>query len=277
MSATELTVKNGLYDLLIVVRDENGRFAYRATMLQSVQQVSSLRVQKEDKSEEASPSQHDENEAKDKLPERPQPLIDARGIADISLASEKEMQTNVETFLRDETKREEEWIHDIAQKSTPASEKLDMGYRNAQVNSADSTLARLFFQHFQLIQGRRFAQACTLQNNEELIADLRAVDDKPVRNLQIVPVLYYKSPSAAMYESNCSSSPTDIAFDSFLSSLGMRLNSPSRMKTGNFDRFRSLADAFGAVYSPGAFCDQLFLVPSEKQADPSVSSLREPG
>ena len=172
------------------------------------------------------------------------------------------MQKRIETMLQEQGKIEEACLDSCAQ----GPEKIETEYRKAQINTSESTLARLFLKHFQLIQGKRIEAGHILRNDADLLADLRVLDTKSIRYPQVVPLLYYKSGISHQYEGNYGLDP---GFNELLSSLGIVLQE-NHMRTGNFDRFKDLIVESGVVYSSGLLSEQLFVVPSIRLANRSV-------
>ena len=92
ISIVELKLENGLYDLLVLVRDETGLFAYRSQMMFNLRELTQFLSQEsnpESKSEEASSSSASAVDGS-RPAAAPTDLVIDRPIPDVSLASEEQ-------------------------------------------------------------------------------------------------------------------------------------------------------------------------------------------
>jgi hypothetical protein len=105
VSVTELHMHNGLYDLLVIVRDANGIFSYRAQLMCSIEQIMHfLKEQQESEGKSKSKSkselsQHSASLVRPEIPEIPEgpekpipnpgPLVCAKPVSQICLSADE--------------------------------------------------------------------------------------------------------------------------------------------------------------------------------------------
>ena len=258
----ELQANNRLYDLLVVVRDEMGHFAYRAQLMCNIRQLTEFLS---DSAADASGSSSSggKPEKVESHAERNEMVID-RNIPGIEMnAEEAEAQKHIEELLKTQAVKEKETITKRPEKI----EKLETEHRKSQVNTSTNTLARIFLKHFQFIQGRRLSSVCILQETPEFLNELKAIDVKSLRQVQMIPILYYKSSTSPQYEANYGSN--DPYFNDIISELGIVLED-KHIKTGNFDHLQELVQDVGLVYNTGLFYEQVFIAPTLKLSNKMV-------
>eukprot|EP01022_Parablepharisma_sp_SALTPOND_P028472 TRINITY_DN71015_c2_g1_i1.p1 TRINITY_DN71015_c2_g1~~TRINITY_DN71015_c2_g1_i1.p1 ORF type:complete len:1027 (-),score=106.69 TRINITY_DN71015_c2_g1_i1:12447-15527(-) len=253
VTISELHTKYGLYDLLVVVRDQFGHFAYRAQLMCNIRQLAEILSESgADSSGSSSPKCRPEKPDEER---EKQELITNRAIHEINMPTEElETQNQIEELLKAEWDKEKE----ILQKKTGVTDIIETEHEKNQVNTSENTLARLFFKHFQFIQGRHISSACILQETSEFMHDLKAIDSKAIRATHTIPILYYKSSTSTQYEANYGDDP---CFNEILGELGVVLET-KHIRTGNFGHFKDLIEDVGVVYYAGLFYEQVFIAPS---------------
>ena len=252
----ELKKDKEKYDIVTVIRNEFGNYAYRAQMIVDLRQfneeLTNYYIEKET-------MKHDEYKLSQPTSNGIRPirsdLISNKPISNIKMTAEKaEEHKNFEDFLRAEAKKEKESVKEQEE----GLGRVSIEYDKAQVNCSENTLARLFFNHFQLINEKNISSTFTLKETKDLIKDLKLLDNKHKVLLQTIPLLYYRSPTSDSYEINYNE---DQCFNKIVKELGLILDQ-SHIDTGNFNHIKELLDSVGVVYNGKLFYEQVFIVPS---------------
>ena len=120
--------------------------------------------------------------------------------------------------------KEEVEINETSSSKKEEENSLEEIYRSSQVNNSKNTLARLFFQHFQLLNRKNISQHFLLKEDEKLLANLKKLDTTSSKMIQKIPLLYLKKIESSTFEINYME---DDLFNGFLSSLGHNLDKNS--------------------------------------------------
>jgi hypothetical protein len=104
-------------------------------------------------------------------------------------------------------------------------------------------------------------RALLLTEDERLLTELQRLDTIALRQVNIIPLLYFKTADSPNYESNYAG---DAQFNDFLHSLGGLIDE-GHIKTGHFDAHKDLLKNVAVVYTASLFLEQLYLVPSVKE------------
>jgi len=257
ITISEISIKSGLYDLMVIARDENGCFVYRSQLISNLRQLADLLSEKP------------EEDVNSISPKAKTDSIDEKFVPQSNLISEKpipldtlppednESFKNLENLIREESAKENSIINS---KIVIKSEKIDQEYESSRQNNSKNTVPRLFYKHFQFIENKRIQNAALLSETQEFYNELKQLDNKPLRYTQYIPILYYKSSTQLLYESNYKE---DVLFNEIISEMGVELEE-KHIKTGNFNNYIEIIQEMGTIYSTEFFLDQLFVVPTLK-------------
>ena len=237
ISLYELKAKKYSYDYLILIRNGFGQHAYNAKLLSNFdwpKETETVSVEEAIKMEKKGE------------------LINEEKISEIIMSEEERVsEEELEAILKLEMEKEASSINERQNVDVIESE-----YESSLVNTSNNTLARFFFNHFQLISEKNGEKVCTMKNTKELAEDMKALDSISNRYLQIIPILYYKS-SISSYEENYE----DQYFKEITSELGVSLEDKD-LETGNFGNIANLIKDVTVIYNPSVFYEQAFLIPS---------------
>lgn len=257
VSIVELALKNGLYDILTVVRDSNGAFAYRAQMMCSLEQITEFLQnahQEGDKTDSTRVSAGRVSAEGEKQRKRPEKLV-----CDRPISFKEEGEDEIDGLIKDETKREEDFLAGSKAGSSPDPAVLEQKHRETEVNKSEGTVNRIFLRHFQFLHTHRVNHIMLLGEEAGLRTQIELIDALPVRECFTVPLLYLKNSDASSYETNYME---DTGFNDFVGSLGIALDH-KHVRTGNFNHLKDkVGNMWGMVYSANCTEELVFLCPS---------------
>jgi hypothetical protein len=267
MTVFELKKEKEKYDIVVAIRNEFGQYAFRAQMIIDLRQFNKDLVNYYVENEIVKTDKYKVSEnTSNGIKLIRDDLISNKPISNIKMTAEKaEEHKSFEDFLRAEAKKEKESVKDQEE----GLGKIGIEYEKVQVNCSENTLARLFFNHFQLINENNLSSTFTLKETKELIEDLKLLDNKPKVLLQTIPLLYYKSATSDLHEINYNE---DKNFNEVVKELGLVLDQ-SHISTGNFNHIRELLESVAVVYNKKLFYEQVFIVPSLRLNSRTVVSL----
>ncbi len=254
VTVVELSIKNGLYDMLALVRDPNGAFVYRAQLMCCLEQISEF-LQGPPEGEAKSESV--KSYADFSPGERVEPMISPaeKLVSGKSIAELEQLEGDgLEDLIKAEVTREQGFLQEKKQETAG----LERKYRKAERNCSDGSLGRILLQHFQFLNPARVSRISILREDARLATQLRLIDSLPVRERFCVPLLYLRDSDSPSYETQCQS---DTYFNAFVGSLGVVLE-PAHLRTGNFDHIKDEILCSAVVYSANCLEELAFLCPS---------------